>query len=228
MTKLYRLNSSMNERLHLHKGETRIRTVIFDFGGVLLNLNPDKCRKAFHDLGIHQIEDFIDRYRPKGLFFEAECGNIGQETFISELQKLAPRPTTREEIIAAYTSFLIELPPQKLELIRRLHSGCEVFLLSNINELCYNFCKERFFAQQGYRMEECFNRMYLSYQMRICKPDPGIYEAMLADSGLNPATTLFVDDSRDNTGVADRYGINTYLALPEEDFHPLFEYLRLV
>ena len=77
-------------------------------------------------------------------------------------------------------------------------------------------------------MEECFNRMYLSYQMRICKPDPGIYEAMLADSGLNPATTLFVDDSRDNTEVADRYRINTYLALPEEDFHPLFEYLRLV
>ena len=203
----------MNERLHLHKGETRIRTVIFDFGGVLLNLNPDKCRKAFHDLGIHQIEEFIDRYRPKGLFFEAECGNIGQETFISELQKLAPRPTTRDEIITAYTSFLIELPPQKL---------------SNINELCYNFCKERFFAQQGYRMEDCFNRMYLSYQMRICKPDPGIYEAMLADSGLNPSTTLFVDDSRDNTEVADRYGINTYLALPEEDFHPLFEYLRLV
>ena len=87
----------MNERLHLHKEGLPIRTVIFDFGGVLLNLNPDKCRKAFHDLGIHQIEEFIDRYRPKGLFFEAECGNIGQETFISELQKLAPRPTTREE-----------------------------------------------------------------------------------------------------------------------------------
>lgn len=218
----------MDERLHLLHTPPRFRTVIFDFGGVLLNLNPDKCRKAFHELGIHQIEEFIDRYRPKGLFYEAECGNIGQETFIRELQQLAPRPTTREEIIAAYTSFLIELPPHKLELIRQLHRSCEVFLLSNINELCHNFCKEAFFERQGYRMEECFNRMYLSYRMRICKPDPGIYERMLSDSGLDPATTLFVDDSRDNTEVAERYGISTYLALPEEDFRPLFKQLQLI
>ena len=156
----------MDERLHLQYGHKEIRTVIFDFGGVLLNLNPDKCRKAFHDLGIHQIEEFIDRYRPKGLFYEAECGNIGQETFISELQKLAPHPTTREEIIAAYTAFLIELPLHKLELISRLKKRCQVYLLSNINELCFNFCKEEFFLQQGYRMEDCFDRMYLSYRMR--------------------------------------------------------------
>ena len=218
----------MNERLHLHNGETRIRTVIFDFGGVLLNLNPDKCRKAFHDLGIHQIEEFIDRYRPKGLFYEAECGNIGEDEFIRELQKLAPRPTTREEIISAYTAFLIELPPYKLELMRRLRKDHEVFLLSNINELCYNYCKDKFFAQQGHRMEDCFDRMYLSYRMRICKPDPDIYEMMLADSGIDPSTTLFIDDGPSNTEVADRYGINTYLALPEEDFRPLFSHLRLI
>lgn len=222
------MNSNMDERLHLLHKPPHIRTVIFDFGGVLLNLNPDKCRKAFHDLGIHQIEEFIDRYRPKGLFYEAECGNIGQETFISELQKLAPRPTTRDEIIAAYTSFLIELPLHKLELISRLKERCQVYLLSNINELCFNFCKEKFFAGQGYRMEECFDRMYLSYRMQICKPDPGIYEQMLADSGLDPATTFFVDDSRNNTEVAERYGISTYLAKPEEDFRPLFGHLELI
>lgn len=217
----------MVERLHLHHGHKEIRTVIFDFGGVLLNLNPDKCRKAFHDLGIHQIEEFIDRYRPKGLFFEAECGNIGQETFIRELRKLAPRPVSREEIINAYTSFLIELPIRKLELVRQLKEHCQVYLLSNINELCFNYCQKRFFAGQGFPISDCFDRMYLSYRIGICKPDPGIYEAMLNDSGLDPASTLFVDDSRDNTEVADRYGINTYLALPEEDFHPLFSHFRL-
>ncbi|MBO4282403.1 MAG: HAD family phosphatase [Bacteroidales bacterium] len=213
----------MNERLHLHSGPRPIGTVIFDFGGVLLNLNPDKCRAAFHALGIHQIEEFIDRYRPKGLFYEAECGNIGQETFIQALQKLADRPVSREEVIAAYTSFLIELPLYKLQLLRQLRKRFQVYLLSNINELCFNFCKEKFFRQEGRRFEDYFDRCYLSYQMRICKPDPGIYERMLADSGIDPATALFIDDSRANTDIADSFGINTYLALPEEDFRPLFQ-----
>ncbi len=213
----------MNERLHLHAGTRHIDTVVFDFGGVLLNLNPDKCRAAFHALGIHQIEEFIDRYRPKGLFYEAECGNIGQETFIREMQKLADRPVSREEIIAAYTSFLIELPLYKLQLLRSLKEYRRVYLLSNINELCHNYCKEHFFRQEGKTMADYFDRFYLSYQLRICKPDPAIFEMMLQDSGLDPATTLFIDDSAANTAVAERYGINTYLPLPEEDYRPLFQ-----
>ena len=213
----------MNNRLHLHTPEKKIETVIFDYGGVLLNLNPDKCRAAFHALGIHQIESFIDRYRPKGLFYECECGNIGQETFIRELQKLADPPATREQIITAYTSFLIELPLYKLKLLRKLRQKHQVFLLSNINELCYNYSKERFFTQEGLQISDYFDRQFLSYQMKICKPDPEIYERMMAESGLNPATTLFLDDSKNNTDIADRYGINTYLVEPEENFSPLFD-----
>ena len=212
-----------NERLHLHLGVTRIETVIFDFGGVLLNLNPDRCRAAFHALGIHQIEEFIDRYRPKGLFYECECGNIGQETFIRELQKLADPPASREQIIRAYTAFLIELPLYKLQLLRRLRKTHQVYLLSNINELCYNYCKETFFTRENLRIEDYFDKQYLSYRMKICKPDPGIYEQMLEDSGLNPATTLFLDDGPANTDIAEKYGINTYLVEPEEDYSPLFD-----
>ena len=173
-------------------------------------------------LGIHQIESFIDRYRPKGLFFECECGKIGQETFISELQKLSDPPASREQIIAAYTSFLIELPLYKLQLIRQLRQNHKVFLLSNINELCYNYCKANFFTQEGLQITDYFDRMYLSYQMKICKPDPGIYEMMLADSGINPATALFLDDGPANIEIADRFGINTYKVEPEENFSPLF------
>lgn len=213
----------MNNRLHLHTYVSKIETVIFDFGGVLLNLNPDKCRAAFHALGIHQIESFIDRYRPKGLFYECECGNIGQETFIKELQKLADPPATREQIIAAYTSFLIELPLYKLQILRQLKQNHKVYLLSNINELCYNYSKETFFTQEGLQITDYFDKLFLSYQMRICKPDPEIYEKMIDESGLNPATTLFLDDSLSNTKIADNFGINTYLVEPEEDFSPLFK-----
>ncbi len=213
----------MNERLHLHTDVQRIDTVIFDFGGVLLDLNPDKCRRAFHALGIHQIEEFIDRYRPKGLFYECECGNIGQEEFISELQKLSPLGASRRDIIDAYTSFLIDLPIQKLQIIRNLKRNHQVYLLSNINELCYNFCSAVFFTQEGLQIEDYFDRMYLSYRMHICKPDPEIYQMMIEDSHLDPCRTLFIDDSRSNTDVADRFGINTYLALPEEDYRSLFE-----
>lgn len=213
----------MNERLHLHTETDRIDTVIFDFGGVLLNLNPDKCRSAFHAIGIHQIEEFIDRYCPKGLFYECECGNIGQETFIRELQKLSPIHPTRRDIIDAYTSFLIDLPVYKLEALRKLRKNHQVYLLSNINELCYNFCSSMFFTQEGLNISDYFDRMYLSYRMKICKPSPEIYRMMIADSGLDPARSLFIDDSSANTQTADGFGINTYLALPEEDFRPLFD-----
>ena len=213
----------MNERLHLHTATDRIDTLIFDFGGVLLDLDPDKCRKSFHALGIHQIEEFIDRYRPKGLFYECECGNIGQETFIRELQKLAPEPVSRRELIDAYTSFLIDLPVYKLTALRQLRQQHNVYLLSNVNELCFNFCSSMFFTQEGLQVSDYFDRLYLSYRMRICKPAPEIFRMMLEDSGLDPARTLFIDDSRNNTDMADSFGINTYLALPEEDFRPLFD-----
>lgn len=212
----------MNERLHLQNGVKHIDTVIFDFGGVLLNLDPDKCRAAFHAIGIHKIEQFIDRYRPKGLFFEFEYGAINRRTFLDELHKLTDKTVSDQVIIDAYTSFLIELPIYKLQLLRELRKNHKVWLLSNINELCFSYCRDNFFTQEGLEINDYFDKLYMSFQMGVCKPDLKIFEMMLADSGLKPETALFIDDSKNNTEVADRFGINTYLALPEEDYRPLF------
>ncbi len=200
-----------------------IDTVVFDFGGVLIDLYRDKCVAAFREIGYPQAEQMIGLYGPSDILQRLEAGEITGEELVELIREDAGNRTiTYEQVKGAYIAFLGTIPVKKLRAIRSLReAGFKVYGLSNINEFVMPFVRERLFTADGLRMEDYIEEAYLSYEMGLLKPDAAIFRAMIERSGLKHEQTLFIDDSEKNIQTARSLGFQVYHAAPEEDFTPL-------
>ena len=194
-----------------------ITTLIFDFGGVLINLDLDRCIQRFKDLGVRNFENNLNNYGQKGFFLDFEKGKIGIEQFRDEIRKLAQIPLTDKEIDDAWCLFLCDIPDRKMELLLQLKKKYRLLLLSNTNPLHISISAKNEFARFGLTIQDIFEKCYLSYEMKMAKPDAEIFEALLSDAGVKPEDCLFLDDGEKNIIQAQKLGINTYLVDVNED-----------
>lgn len=203
-----------------------IKNVVFDLGGVLVDLDIERCRRAFRDLGMDAVAEVIQPYYPVEVIGRLEGGEISFHEACEEMRRMAGRPDISDERIAwAYGQFLVDVPVAKLRAVGRLRSrGIRTYVLSNNNPASMRFIREMFRAD-GHTMEEYFDRIYLSYEMHDLKPSETIFRQMIDDSGLLPAETLFIDDGAKNIDTARRLGFEVYLPAPGEDFSPLLDRL---
>ena len=196
-----------------------IKTIIFDFGGVLLNLNMQACVDAFVRLGYNKIEELIDHYKQKGLFLLFEEGKIAADDFFTELQKIVGLHVSIKDLKQAYLSFLGDLPQSKLNLILELRKTHKVYMLSNINQFIFEHCKKTYFETDNHVFEDYFDKAYLSFEMGVCKPDKLIFEKMIDDAKITPNQCLFLDDGEKNIETAKKLGFHTRLVKSREDFY---------
>ena len=145
-----------------------------------------------------------------------EKGTIDTEEFRAYVREGIKGNVSNEEIDEAMAAFLPEIPIEKLNAILEYKKSYRVFLLSNTNPVAIETVKPMF-AGGGCPMEDYFEKMYLSYEMKLAKPDIRIFEAVLENSSLVPEETLFVDDSPVNLEAAQKLGIKTALMLQEND-----------
>lgn len=201
-----------------------IRNVVFDLGGVLVDLDIERCRAAFVRLGMPQVAELIDPYHPAAMIGRLEKGEIGFHEACDEMRRLTGRADVSDEAIAdAYAAFLVDVPVEKLQLIDTLRSrGIRTYVLSNNNPASMRVIR-RMFSADGRTMEEYFDRIYLSYEMHLLKPSEEIFRRMLADSGMRAEETLFIDDSERNVNAARTLGLGVYRPEPGEDFSHLFD-----
>ena len=204
-----------------------ITTIIFDFGGVLLNLNMPACVDAFARLGYDKIDTLVDHYKQKGLFLLYEEGKISTDDFFIELQKIVGLHTSIEDLEQAYLSFLGDLPQEKLDMILELRKKYKIYMLSNINKFVFDYCKKKFFYTDNHVFEDYFDKAYLSFEMNVCKPDNLIFEKMIQDANLTPEQCLFLDDGIKNIEAANSLGFNTHWVQRGEDFSFLEKMLHL-
>lgn len=208
---------------------TGIRNIVFDLGGVLLDIDPRLSIEAFRELGVtgFTISDICRDNRD--VFLEVELGRISEDEFIDALQGLVPegipRPTP-EALRDAWNALLLPYDWRRFSLLDRLReSGYRLFLLSNTN-LPHRRCfVDRFEREHpgGRRFESYFDRCFYSDALHLRKPDPAIYRHLLREAELRPEETLFIDDNRTNTDSAAALGIQTlHLAAPRTVFN-LFE-----
>ena len=129
---------------------------------------------------------------------------------------------TDEQIDAAWNSFLVDIPRFKLDMLLKLREKYVVYLLSNTNEIHWKWACEHAFPYRGFRVEDYFEKMYLSYEMKMVKPAEEIFRGVLEDANLDPHETFFIDDSEANCQGAQALGISTYTVKPGEDWRPLF------
>ena len=201
-----------------------IRNVVFDLGGVLVELDIERCRRAFRDLGMEAVAEIVQPYYPVEVIGRLEGGEISFHEACDEMRRLAGRPDIPDERIAwAYGQFLVDVPVAKLRAVERLRSrGIRTYVLSNNNPASMLFIRGMFRAD-GHTMEEYFDRIYLSYEMHDLKPSETIFRQMIDDSGMLPLETLFIDDGRKNVEAAQALGFAVYMPAPGEDVGHLFE-----
>ena len=192
-------------------------------GGVLINLNKQACIDAYKALGYDRVEEFIGNYLQKGPFLDLESGQISPEQFRDAIRREIPRPVTDRQIDDAFISFLVDMPDYTLDMLLQLKKRYQIFLLSNTNGIIMDYVRQHIFNRQGRSMEHYFDRMFLSYQMGMVKPNPAIFEQVVAETGILPSETLFLDDSSQNTEVAEKLGFNSFVVTQGEDFRYIFD-----
>ena len=99
---------------------------------------------------------------------------------------------------------------------------CLPYVLSNNNPAAMVAIRGAFTAD-GHTMDDYFDKIYLSYELHELKPSEAIFRKVIADSGVIPSETLFIDDGRKNVDAAQALGFAVYMPAPGEDFGHLFE-----
>jgi riboflavin kinase/FMN adenylyltransferase len=193
-----------------------VKNIVFDFGGVLVDLKPEACLEAFARLGMPQVADYLTPYGHKGPFGKLENGEITVSEFCMELRDLFRVEVTDEQIEQAWVAFLLHTPVNKMRMVHELARRYRVFLLSNTNPVHLRKLKE--FDDAGYPVKECFEKLYLSYEVGLSKPGREIFNYVIRDAGIRPEETLFVDDGPANCQTAGDMGFRTFQPKPFEDF----------
>ena len=186
-----------------------IKNVIFDLGGVILNINMKLMENALKELGIDNVSEYIKTTGLASFFKEYEIGKISDEDFITSIQSLSATGVKKQAIIDAWNILLLDYPEERLELLRSLKGKYRLFLLSNTNSLHHNEFQKRLFDQTGQYMEDFFEKAYYSHTIGLSKPDTAAFEYVIEENGLAPTETLFLDDSETNIIGAQKAGLQT-------------------
>ncbi|MBU2951641.1 HAD family phosphatase [Tamlana agarivorans] len=196
-----------------------IKTIIFDFGNVFINLDiPGSQQYAFETL---EIDTFSEEIQAFNSFYEQ--GLISTDEFLDFYAENFPK-LSKEEIKDVWNYMLKHFPPKRLEFLKELKatSKYKIILLSNTNELHIEHIKAQvnFFDE----FKNCFDKFYLSHEINLAKPNYDIFEFVLEENNLKAEECLFIDDNKDNIISADALNFKTWHINPEsEDVCTLFE-----
>ncbi|MDU1889208.1 MAG: HAD family phosphatase [Dysgonomonas sp.] len=200
-----------------------IKNILFDFGGVIVNLDKQKAFNRFTEIGFPNISDYLSEFRQSGIFLEYEEGKISRKDFYTEFRKLAGNENISDaDIDSGWMGFLDGIPEYKFQLLKDLRKKYNVYLLSNTNPTIMGWAQTKDFSPEGLPINAFFDKCYLSYEIGYAKPDREIYDFILKDSGMNPAETLFLDDGKTNIEIGAGLGFQVYLVDQTEDLRKVF------
>lgn len=194
-----------------------IKNVIFDLCGPLITIDVDLIDKALHDCGVPSTTGYHDLH-DAGLIKQYDAGLIDPEVFADEARKVLGYNFTDKELWDAWNVVVTGFDVRHVDTVRRLkEQGLKVFLLSNSDVVNAKFFCDYMNTRAGLDFTgECFTELFFSYQLKCRKPEPVIFEKILAKHALKAEETLFVDDSRKNCLAAEQVGLQVhYLAKGE-------------
>lgn len=187
-----------------------IKNLIFDLGGVILNIDFSKTNEAFHALGLPNFSDHISQHHITDLFLDYETGQIDDVDFIDRVAALAETPLPKDKVVDAWNALLLDFPAERIQLLKKLKSKYRTFLLSNTNSIHLQEYQKRLMKEQGVYLEDLFEKTYYSHVVKLRKPHAEIFELVLNENGLVPHETLFIDDTYSNFAEAKKLGIQVY------------------
>ena len=186
-----------------------IKAIIFDLGGVLLDIDYDKATKAFKDLGVENFDQMYSQADANQLFQKLETGKISQEEFCEAIMEYVPGVSCEDDIIDAWNAMLLHFRKESIEEVKRLRKKYKIFLLSNTNIIHLQSFNKTYQETIGGDFISLFDKVYFSHEIGLRKPDLEPYEVVLKENNLQPAETLFIDDSIQNVEAARKAGLKT-------------------
>jgi len=201
-----------------------INTLLFDFGGVLVDLDRARCIDAFRAVGF-DVEPYLGTFRQGGAFAQLENGEISVHDFCESLRCESGSRCSDNDLVAAWEAYLTDVPAERLDMLLRLKKKYRLALLSNTNEVHWRMAEERFFRYKGLRVTDFFEHIFLSHEMHVQKPDAVIFDRAVAALGCRADEVLFLDDSAVNCAAARRAGLQAEMAGADSRWLPLAEEL---
>ena len=193
---------------------TPVKNIIFDLGGVLINLDYQLTGKAFENLGIANFNDLYTQHHANPLFEQLEVGAIEPEAFYEALRQTTGLTLTNRQIETAWNAMLLDFPAERLHWLSQIKNKYNIYLFSNTNAIHYNafiHIYEQVAPQLGLdiNFEHFFTTAYYSHTLGQRKPEVAAFEAVIRDAKLDPAQTLFIDDTLLNIEGAQKAGLQT-------------------
>lgn len=203
---------------------TGTRNLLFDLGGVIIDLDQARCIAALTALGDTHAKEMLQLYAQQGEFMKLEEGAMSATEFLDYMRRRIGRKASDKEIIDAINEFLIGIPVERLQLLRQLRKRFKVFMLSNTNPIMFDTKITDLFMQEGLSVSHYFDDIFLSYRLKASKPNAEIFEKVIEQAHIIPQETLFFDDSQKNLETATALGFKTVLVTSQNDIVSFFNH----
>jgi epoxide hydrolase-like predicted phosphatase len=187
-----------------------IKNIIFDLGGVVIDIDFDLTFSAFAQLANHPVAQTKKIMSELNIWDRYERGELTDQKFIDIIRESLSLKQSDQEIIVAWNALLLELPKRRIDLVKEINSKYITYVLSNTSNIHIEGVNKILEKSTGEKdLKNVFGKVYYSYEINRRKPDLDIYEFVLEDAGLKAEETLFLDDNLDNILAAQKVGIQT-------------------
>ena len=198
-----------------------IKSIIFDLGAVLLNIDYQKTICEFEKLGIENSAEFYSKKTQTNIFNLLETGKISDEDFVREIQLLC-EDATEDQVIFAWNALLLDLQKERIELLKKLNQDFHIYLLSNTNSIHISEFRKKLGEIKYQEFYNLFDKVYYSHEIGFRKPNKETFQLILDENNLKANEVLFIDDSPQHIEGANKLGIQTHHLSDTEEITTLF------
>lgn len=197
------------------------KAIIFDMGGVLVDLDIEGCKDTFRrELDYQNIDKIIDPCHQKGIWGDLEEGVLSAEEFRKTVLAESHPGATDKDVDEAMSKILVGIAPYKADLLRKMKEGYDLYMLSNNNAICLPY-SSAMFTEAGVPLATTFIRCFMSFEMKALKPSADFYKRVMAEIGRPSDELLFIDDSQVNVDAAIAAGLPSVYYKPGTDLSAL-------
>lgn len=207
---------------------SEIKNIIFDLGGVIINLDYSQTISEFNKLSKEPFETLFTQLQQSPVFDQFDKGELSETDFFSEMLKALKVKISHAQFVNAWNAMLLDFPLYRLQLLTQLKTNYRLFLLSNTNETHIKALENILFKQHGFKnLEPFFEKVYYSCRIGMRKPDREIFELVLNENNLDKDETIFIDDSPQHLDGAKKAGIMAHYLPKGKDVSNLIAELNL-
>ena len=185
----------------------KIDALLFDLGGVLIDVDYHKTIDAFAQLGVQNPSSLYNQFGQNQLFDQYEKGEVSSKFFVEQLKPLTKNNTSESDIVTAWNAMIGDFPNEKLDFIAELSQHNPCFLLSNTNEIHLKKAIENLQKTAFKNLDELFIKCYYSHIIGKRKPEIETFKWVIDQMGLQPNKVLFIDDSPQHIEGAKKAGL---------------------